>query len=231
MTTTTKRRPQRILEICWRTKYWNREESTVGEFPSHGPITKEARILSLSNANDPANAPLHKAPLHRGELAEGAKLLAIGTKLEEFDIEALKQQEPNVLFVSHPQVRDILTCNGFCEWNKLCLDLSKISQQYVSISLIIVSLLALISKKARKPLVHILEALPSIEWVHTRSAGIDSVASDGLAKAENIYMTNATKGQFCSTLAEYTMMACAYFAKDLPRLLRQTKANNWGLWK
>jgi phosphoglycerate dehydrogenase-like enzyme len=87
-------------------------------------------------------------------------------------------------------------------------------------------LIALISKKARKPLVDILEALPSIEWVHTRSAGIDSVASDGLAKAENIYMTNA-KGQFSSTLAEYTMMACAYFAKDLPRLLRQTKAKNW----
>ncbi len=54
-------------------------------------LAKEARILSLSNANDPANPPLHKAPLvHRGELPEGAKLLAIGTKLEEFDIEALK---------------------------------------------------------------------------------------------------------------------------------------------
>jgi hypothetical protein len=83
-------------------KYWNREDSTVGDFSSNGPIIKEARILSLSNADDPANAPLHK-----GELPEGAKLLAIGTTLEEFDIEALKQQEPNVLFVSHPQVRDV----------------------------------------------------------------------------------------------------------------------------
>ena len=72
-----------------------------------------------------------------------------------------------------------------------------------------------------------LQALPSIEWVHTRSAGIDFVASEDLAQlSDRIQMTNA-KGSFSSTLAEYTLMACAYFAKDLPRLLRQTKAKNW----
>jgi phosphoglycerate dehydrogenase-like enzyme len=40
-------------------------------------------------------------------------------------------------------------------------------------------------------------------------------------------MTNA-KGQFSSSLAEYVMMACSYFAKDLPRLMRQKKAKAWG---
>lgn len=39
-------------------------------------------------------------------------------------------------------------------------------------------------------------------------------------------MTNA-KGSYSSTLAEYNMMAIAYFAKDLPRLLRQKKDKNW----
>ena len=53
-----------------------------------------------------------------------------------------------------------------------------------------------------------------IEWVHARSAGIDFLTSQGLADSTAI-CTNA-KGQFSSTLAEYTMTACSYFAKDLP---------------
>ncbi|KAL7523245.1 hypothetical protein ACHAXR_000340, partial [Thalassiosira sp. AJA248-18] len=32
---------------------------------------------------------------------------------------------------------------------------------------------------------------------------------------------------FSSTLAEYCMMACSYFAKDLPRLMLQKKDANW----
>jgi phosphoglycerate dehydrogenase-like enzyme len=72
-----------------------------------------------------------------------------------------------------------------------------------------------------------LEALPSIKWVHTRSAGLDFVASDGLAAvAPRIHVTNA-KGQFSSTLAEYTMLACGHFAKDLPRLLKQKNDCRW----
>ena len=39
-------------------------------------------------------------------------------------------------------------------------------------------------------------------------------------------MTNA-KGQFSSTLAEYAMMACAYFAKNVPRLQEQKAARIW----
>eukprot|EP00553_Chaetoceros_curvisetus_P001810 CAMPEP_0204614854 /NCGR_PEP_ID=MMETSP0717-20131115/2489_1 /ASSEMBLY_ACC=CAM_ASM_000666 /TAXON_ID=230516 /ORGANISM="Chaetoceros curvisetus" /LENGTH=329 /DNA_ID=CAMNT_0051627639 /DNA_START=1 /DNA_END=990 /DNA_ORIENTATION=- len=78
---------------------------------------------------------------------------------------------------------------------------------------------------ARKELPLVLEAFPSIEWVHVRSAGIDFLESDDLAKVD-IPVTNA-KGQFSSSLAEYTMMACSYFAKDLPRLMKQQKAKNW----
>lgn len=161
--------------------FWNREESTPRCFSPDKPIVKQARILSLSNSEDPANAALHK-----GNLPEGSKLLAIGTKLEEFDLESLKKEEPNAIFVSHP--------------------------------------------KSKLPLVDLLKELPSIQWVHTRSAGIDFVYSEALAKltsSNNIVVTNA-KGQFSSTLAEYTMLACSYFAKDFPRLMRQKQAKNWG---
>jgi phosphoglycerate dehydrogenase-like enzyme len=159
--------------------YWTtREDSTPSDFS--GPVTQQARILSLADPNDPNNVPLHK-----GVLPEGASLLAIGTSLEEFDIETLKAAEPNVLFVSHP--------------------------------------------KAREPLADLLKTFPSIRWVHTRSAGIDFCTSETLAefsKAGKIQVTNA-KGCFSSTLAEYTMMACSYFAKDLPRLLQQKQAGDW----
>ena len=39
-------------------------------------------------------------------------------------------------------------------------------------------------------------------------------------------MTNA-KGSFSSTLAEYTMMAISYFAKDLPRVMKNKNDKNW----
>mmetsp|Transcript_13355 Transcript_13355/g.20248 ORF Transcript_13355/g.20248 Transcript_13355/m.20248 type:complete len:387 (-) Transcript_13355:41-1201(-) len=146
--------------------------------PPNNPISiKGARIISLSDRKDDANSPLHK-----GRLPDGAFLEAIGSSVEDFDIEALQAQGPNVIFVSHPQ--------------------------------------------ARKPLGELLQLLPTVEWVHTRSAGIDFVTSDEL-KESNVVVTNA-KGQFSSTLAEYAMMACSYFAKDLPRLMRQKKGKEWG---
>src|SRR6056300_1537224 len=39
-------------------------------------------------------------------------------------------------------------------------------------------------------------------------------------------MTNA-KGQFSSSLAEFVMMACSYFAKDIPRLLKNKRDRVW----
>ena len=83
--------------------------------------------------------------------------------------------------------------------------------------------------KARQPLAEILQTFPSIRWVHTRSAGIDFCTSPTLIESSQsgkIQVTNA-KGCFSSTLAEYTMMACSYFAKDLPRLLQQKQDSKW----
>lgn len=156
-------------------QYWNRETSKPS-LESDGKIIKEARILALCDPEDSNNAPLYKGPL-----PEGSKLLAIGSSLADFDHDSIAQEEPNVIFVSHPT--------------------------------------------AREPLVQLLDRFPSVEWVHSRAAGIDFITSPGLA-ASTVLLTNA-KGMFSSTLAEYCMMACSYFAKDLPRLLRQKDAGNW----
>lgn len=155
-------------------RYWGQNKG--GIIDDEKPIIREAKIVSLSDPHDDANSALHN-----GELPAGARLLQIGTKFDEFDIDALQKEEPNVIFCSHPL--------------------------------------------SRKPLVQLLDALPTVEWVHTRSAGIDFVTSPGLATSK-VYMTNA-RGQFSSTLAEYTLMACSYFAKDLPRLMAQKKARVW----
>lgn len=71
----------------------------VRKYHSVAPIVRKAKIISLSNPDDDANSRLH-----HGTLPEGTSLLAIGTKLKEFDIEKLQKEQPNVIFVSHPKV-------------------------------------------------------------------------------------------------------------------------------
>jgi hypothetical protein len=75
----------------------------------------------------------------------------------------------------------------------------------------------------------VLAAFPSLQWVHVRSAGLDFVASEDLAALcarSQIQVTNA-KGQFSSSLAEYALLACSYFAKNVPRLIRQQAEGRW----
>ena len=171
--------------------YWNREQSprfhtTAAAFDEQqqqqqqqqqqAAVTKTAKIISLSSPEDDANRELANLP-------KGAEIVAMGSSMDDFDVDSLRQSGANVIFVAHP--------------------------------------------KARQPLGALLEALPGIEWVHARSAGIDFITSSELTAAEHVVCTNA-KGQFSSTLAEYTMMACSYFAKDLPKLMKQKEGKIWG---
>jgi hypothetical protein len=82
-------------------------------------------------------------------------------------------------------------------------DIPRLQQDATSPNVLFVS-----HPQAREPLAQLLQALPSVEWIHTRSAGIDFITSPTLERWNGI-VTNA-KGQFSSTLAEYTLMACAY---------------------
>jgi phosphoglycerate dehydrogenase-like enzyme len=70
-----------------------------------------------------------------------------------------------------------------------------------------------------------LNRFPSVEWVHARSAGVEHIICPALV-SHPCKLTNA-RGCFSSTLAEYTMMSCSYFAKDLPRLMRQKADRKW----
>ena len=171
-------------------KFWNREDDarSAGKYTfliemSPESIQQEARILSLSDPNDPANAALHTSP----SLPLGSSLLGIGTTLEELQ----QHKSPNVLFVSPS-----------CPHSSVVLP-------------------------------QVLDAhADTIKWVHVRSAGIDFVESEEFAsicEERQIKVTNA-KGQFSSSLAEYALMACSYFAKDLPRLMRQQQNREWAAY-
>jgi phosphoglycerate dehydrogenase-like enzyme len=188
--------------------FWNREAAaaatTAASSPSKSqqhpqPIVKRAKIISLADPNDKANEPLHKLLKLQNENDddEGFELLQIGTCLGDFDVPALNDAKANVVFVA-----------GGCP-------------------------------NVRETLATLCVQIPTLEWIHTRSAGIDFCTSSELQKwwqqhteqqqqqqQQKRVMTNA-KGQFSSTLAEYTLMACAYFAKDLPRLLRNKHNKKW----
>eukprot|EP00529_Nitzschia_sp_RCC80_P019483 CAMPEP_0113511140 /NCGR_PEP_ID=MMETSP0014_2-20120614/38537_1 /TAXON_ID=2857 /ORGANISM="Nitzschia sp." /LENGTH=432 /DNA_ID=CAMNT_0000407191 /DNA_START=126 /DNA_END=1424 /DNA_ORIENTATION=+ /assembly_acc=CAM_ASM_000159 len=78
---------------------------------------------------------------------------------------------------------------------------------------------------AQVPLV--LAAFPSIEWMHVRSAGIDFVASDELTEFKDRVLVTNAKGSFSSSLAEYVLLSCSYFAKDIARLMAQQQQKQW----
>jgi hypothetical protein len=66
--------------------FWNRETSQPKQFDQSFPITKEAKILSLTDIGDDANDAVNK-----GTLPEGAHpLVAIGVSIDDFDINVLR---------------------------------------------------------------------------------------------------------------------------------------------
>jgi phosphoglycerate dehydrogenase-like enzyme len=107
---------------------------------------------------------------------------------------------------------------------------------------------------SRELLGEVMRRCPNVEWVHTRSAGIDfcyslilakyaapdsgdsssgklddddaAAAAAGRHQSRLFVMTNA-KGQFSSTLAEYAMGAITYYAKDFQRLKQAQHRKHW----
>jgi len=64
-----------------------------------------------------------------------------------------------------------------------------------------------------------------VQWVQTRSAGLDGILFPALVESP-VTMTNA-RGAFSSILAEFTMGAVLFFAKDFRRLLTSQTAGKW----
>lgn len=68
-------------------------------------------------------------------------------------------------------------------------------------------------------------AMPKLEWIHTRSAGLDKLLFPELI-ASPIPLTNGA-GVFSQSLGEFVILGALYFAKDVPRLLRAKAVREW----
>lgn len=75
-------------------------------------------------------------------------------------------------------------------------------------------------------LTDIIKEMPFLEWIHSITAGVDHILCPAITDNDEIILTNA-KGVFSNSLAEYVMTACSYFAKDIPRMMRQKDEKKW----
>src|SRR5207302_2493343 len=66
---------------------------------------------------------------------------------------------------------------------------------------------------------------PRVQWVHTRSAGLDNLLFPELV-ASRVPVTNGS-GVFSPSLGEFALAAILYFAKDLRRMVRNQEAGVW----
>ncbi|MBK9168093.1 MAG: D-2-hydroxyacid dehydrogenase [Bryobacterales bacterium] len=77
----------------------------------------------------------------------------------------------------------------------------------------------------RSLLAPLLEMAPNVRWIHSRSAGLDSVLFPELI-ASPVPLTNG-RGVFSQSLGEFALAAVLYFAKDLRRMIRNQMAGRW----
>ena len=82
--------------------YWNRETSPSESYTASKPIINSARIVCLSDPNDKNNEILYNG----SSLPDGSKVLAVGTSLDDLDLEMLKREKANVIFLSYAKVRE-----------------------------------------------------------------------------------------------------------------------------
>jgi phosphoglycerate dehydrogenase-like enzyme len=76
---------------------------------------------------------------------------------------------------------------------------------------------------------HVSDLLPqlqSLRWIHTLSAGVEDVLTPTV-KASALPLTNS-RGVYSRSLAEWSILAMLFFAKDVRRLIEQHHAGVWG---
>jgi phosphoglycerate dehydrogenase-like enzyme len=66
---------------------------------------------------------------------------------------------------------------------------------------------------------------PRLRWIHSRSAGLDSLLFPELVESP-VPLTNGS-GVFSASLAEFALGAILYFAKDFRRLIRNQAGGRW----
>ncbi len=72
---------------------------------------------------------------------------------------------------------------------------------------------------------YLLSATPKLRWIHSRSAGLDSLLFPALVESP-LPLTNG-RGVFSQSLGEFVLAAMLYFAKDFRRMIRNQEAGLW----
>ena len=78
---------------------------------------------------------------------------------------------------------------------------------------------------SRKLLEAVWERAPRVEWVHSKSAGLDSLLFRALVESR-VPLTNG-RGVFSQSLGEFAIASALFFAKGFRRLLRNQAAGVW----
>jgi phosphoglycerate dehydrogenase-like enzyme len=71
----------------------------------------------------------------------------------------------------------------------------------------------------------VLRVAPRVGWVHSRSAGLDSVLFPELIESPAV-LTNG-RGVFSQSLGEFAIGAVLFFAKDFRRMIRSQEQGRW----
>jgi len=72
---------------------------------------------------------------------------------------------------------------------------------------------------------YLLSATPKLRWIHSRSAGLDSLLFPSLVESP-VPLTNG-RGVFSQSLGEFVLAAMLFFAKDFRRMIRNQQAGRW----
>lgn len=75
------------------------------------------------------------------------------------------------------------------------------------------------------PLKTVWDLAPRVQWVHSLSAGLESILFPALAES-TVPMTNG-RGVFKESLGEFVVASILHFAKDLRRMVRNQEAGRW----
>jgi phosphoglycerate dehydrogenase-like enzyme len=78
---------------------------------------------------------------------------------------------------------------------------------------------------SKKELREIFLMCKDVRWVHSRSAGLDSLLFSELVESQ-VPLTNGS-GVFSPSLGEFALAAILYFAKDFRRMIRNQVAGRW----
>jgi phosphoglycerate dehydrogenase-like enzyme len=183
-------------------------QSSQSKATSMSTLVRHAKIVCLTGDSSPLNDYYdigNNNEPQQYQLPAGATIVQTGGAIQDFDVEALRASGANVVLVRKSQTQPTV----------------------------------------KEPLATLLKEVPSLTWVHTLTTGFDYIASPILAEHDwgrgsdtdtdtettntntgGGVLTNA-RGISNSVLAEYAIMSCLYFAKELPRLRQQQVNKEW----